>query len=247
MFDGRDTPGPGGLPGAPRHSRACLCDAVSWDRIGGADEPGRGPISRPVTVLAAAAAVVLVLAGAVWAVRAGRTIVYGNPDGDVQAVYEYAGARGCLGGEDDERAAMTAQDVAALDPVGAAEFVAAVVRREWTFPRSGDRREGARFVSDEADASVLAPNWSGTVEGDRSSASTVGASYYVEEATAEQVTVSVVYPYEVVRASGAVEALRSTATFVVQVEDGRWTVRSRGFQRVGSEIMMLGDEYVDGC
>lgn len=135
-----------------------------------------------------------------------------------------AGADGCLGGVNPSRAVLKAHEQAKLDPKGAAEFAATVMRWKSQFPADeGYEKKAAEVITEDAGSDLLKPHTEEGAEGSSVWVTTTGGKYRVTEFSDDAATVELVVdgfvkspesddPGEVV----------SAARWRLAVVDGRW-------------------------
>lgn len=137
-----------------------------------------------------------------------------------------AGASGCLGGVNPTQAVLTAQKEASLDPKGAAEFAATVMRWRSQYPSDPAYAGKAKQIMTPdagSDLLTISPDQGGAE--DSGWGTTDGARYRVTESTQTTATVEITMPFFITSKEypDGVE-VSSSARWRLQVDDGKWKV-----------------------
>jgi len=158
------------------------------------------------------------------------------------------GARGCLGGENAEAAALVAQQQAPLTPTGAAEFAATLIRWYFIYPRTKPlTADGAKLWEPGIDKQLTTPQWPNASNGDSAYASFINGHYLIESATSDTVVVSIQYTSVYNTANGQMKTQYMTSESTLQVVEGRWRLSSAREYRQAPEVIANGRPFVRGC
>jgi hypothetical protein len=158
------------------------------------------------------------------------------------------GARGCLGGENAQAAAIIAQQQAPLTPTGAAEFAASLMRWYWVYPRVKPMAEdGASLWVPGIARDLTTPQWPHASNGDTAYASFLAGHYRIESATADTVVVSVQFTSVYTGADTKMDTHYSTSELTLKTVDGRWRLSAATVRRQANEVIAGGQPYRQGC
>jgi hypothetical protein len=158
------------------------------------------------------------------------------------------GARGCLGGENAEAAALVAHQQAPLTPVGAAEFAATLTRWYFVYPRTEPLTvDGSSLWVEGIESRLTTPQWPDARNGDSAYASFINGHYLIESATADTVVLSIQYTSVYNAANGRMNTQYKTSEVTVKAVDGHWRLSSARGHRQASDVIDGGHAFVRGC
>jgi hypothetical protein len=159
-----------------------------------------------------------------------------------------SGARGCLGGENAEAAAASAQEQAPLTPTGAAEFSASLIRWYWMLPRSKPlTADGPALWVPGVDTSLTTPQWPNAGNGDTAYASFLNGHYLIESATTSTVVVSAEFTSIYSKADGSIESENGVEEMTLVAFGGHWRLKTARIHRQAQDVIEHGQPYVQGC